>query len=72
MKESLSENGNRRKGTNSGKYNKNPADFDQKRALKLVKLLNAEQDITPFLLPVDPVEFNIPTYFEVIKQPMDL
>lgn len=26
----------------------------------------------PFLLPVDPVEQGIPTYFDVIKEPMDL
>ncbi|EKX52032.1 hypothetical protein GUITHDRAFT_43993, partial [Guillardia theta CCMP2712] len=26
----------------------------------------------PFLDPVDPVELNIPDYFEVIKNPMDL
>jgi hypothetical protein len=26
----------------------------------------------PFLKPVDPVALNVPTYFQVIKQPMDL
>jgi bromodomain-containing factor 1 len=26
----------------------------------------------PFLVPVDPIKLNIPTYFEVIKHPMDL
>lgn len=26
----------------------------------------------PFLMPVDPVSLNIPDYFEVVKQPMDL
>ncbi|KAJ3129088.1 hypothetical protein HK098_002680 [Nowakowskiella sp. JEL0407] len=27
---------------------------------------------TPFLLPVDPIALNIPTYFDIIKHPMDL
>lgn len=27
---------------------------------------------TPFLQPVDPVYFNIPDYFDIIKHPMDL
>ena len=26
----------------------------------------------PFLRPVDPVALNIPDYFDIIKQPMDL
>lgn len=26
----------------------------------------------PFLTPVDPVKLNIPDYFDIIKQPMDL
>lgn len=26
----------------------------------------------PFLVPVDPVKLNIPDYFDIIKQPMDL
>src|SRR5436309_6335713 len=26
----------------------------------------------PFLQPVDPVALNVPTYFQVIQQPMDL
>ncbi|KAG5365547.1 Bromodomain-containing factor 2 [Yarrowia sp. C11] len=38
-------------------------------SLKAVKRL---KDAAPFIHPVDPVKLNIPTYFEVIKYPMDL
>eukprot|EP00835_Amoeboradix_gromovi_P002056 NODE_108_length_19701_cov_0.369452.p3 type:complete len:411 gc:universal NODE_108_length_19701_cov_0.369452:8004-9236(+) len=39
---------------------------------KVIKSLKANKDAKPFLLPVDPVKFNIPNYFDVIKEPMDL
>lgn len=38
-------------------------------SLKAVKRL---KDAAPFIHPVDPIKLNIPTYFEVIKNPMDL
>ena len=30
-----------------------------------------DDNADPFLLPVDPVELNIPDYFDIIKHPMD-
>jgi len=42
------------------------------RATKIMKKLFKHKFSWPFLDPVDPVELNIPDYFEVIKNPMDL
>ncbi|KAJ3337893.1 hypothetical protein HDU91_001357, partial [Kappamyces sp. JEL0680] len=39
---------------------------------KIMKKLLAQKAANWFLDPVDPVAFRIPTYFEVIKRPMDL
>ena len=36
-----------------------------------VKLINHKWAF-PFMQPVDPVALNIPDYFSIIKQPMDL
>lgn len=38
---------------------------------ELMKKTNAHLN-WPFMMPVDPVALNIPDYFEVVKQPMDL
>ena len=38
---------------------------------ELMKKANAHLN-WPFMIPVDPVALNIPDYFEVVKQPMDL
>ena len=38
---------------------------------ELMKKTNAHLN-WPFMIPVDPVALNIPDYFDVIKQPMDL
>ncbi|KAK9473296.1 Bromodomain-containing protein [Dipodascopsis tothii] len=40
--------------------------------LSMVRSLKRLKDAFPFLAPVDPVKLNIPTYFDVVKQPMDL
>ncbi|KAF7784761.1 hypothetical protein Agabi119p4_926 [Agaricus bisporus var. burnettii] len=37
-----------------------------------VRSLKKIKDAAPFLRPVDPVALNIPHYFTIIKQPMDL
>ncbi|KAJ3301783.1 hypothetical protein HDV03_000322 [Kappamyces sp. JEL0829] len=39
---------------------------------KIMKKLLAQKAANWFLVPVDPVALQIPTYFEVIKRPMDL
>ncbi|KAG1398708.1 hypothetical protein G6F60_008201 [Rhizopus arrhizus] len=38
----------------------------------ILKTLKKHRDAGPFLDPVDPIRLNIPDYFQVIKQPMDL
>jgi hypothetical protein len=38
----------------------------------IVKFLERHVKAGPFLEPVDPVALNIPTYFSVIKRPMDI
>ncbi|CAG7848041.1 Bromodomain-containing factor 1 [Serendipita indica DSM 11827] len=46
---------------------------EQKRHIEgALKALMKHPAAVPFLVPVDPVQANIPTYFDVIKQPMDL
>lgn len=43
-----------------------------KRCSKILTLLKRNENAGPFLEPVDPVALGIPSYFEVIKFPMDL
>lgn len=43
-----------------------------KYAMSSLKAVKRLKDAAPFIHPVDPIKLNIPTYFEVIKQPMDL
>ncbi|KAI8881340.1 Bromodomain-containing protein [Backusella circina FSU 941] len=45
---------------------------DKNFCLKIVKALLRTQNAGPFKEPVDPVYFNIPDYFDVVKNPMDL
>ncbi|KAA1111272.1 hypothetical protein PGT21_000033 [Puccinia graminis f. sp. tritici] len=46
---------------------------DQHRfAVSVTKQLKKHRSAGPFLAPVDPVALNIPDYFNVVKQPMDL
>ncbi|KAJ3092278.1 hypothetical protein HK102_009089 [Quaeritorhiza haematococci] len=39
---------------------------------QIIKSLKRLKDAGPFLYPVDPVALGIPTYFSIIKHPMDL
>lgn len=43
-----------------------------KPCIKILNLLKAHKSGWPFKAPVDPVSLNIPNYFQIIKQPMDL
>jgi len=38
----------------------------------MLKSLKRHPDSGPFLHPVDPVALNVPDYFDIIKNPMDL
>ena len=38
----------------------------------VIEYLKSNVNIVPFLLPVDPIQLNIPDYFNIIKNPMDL
>lgn len=38
----------------------------------VIEYLKSNVNIVPFLTPVDPIQLNIPDYFNVIKNPMDL
>ena len=42
-----------------------------KNAKKLIGLLWKVKDADLFYKPVDPVELGLPTYFEIVKHPMD-
>ncbi|WVZ95248.1 hypothetical protein U9M48_041039 [Paspalum notatum var. saurae] len=43
-----------------------------KHCANLLKALMTHQWSNPFLAPVDVVKLNIPDYFDIVKQPMDL
>jgi len=43
-----------------------------KKCSKILSILKRNENAGPFLEPVDPIALGIPTYFEVIKHPMDL
>ena len=43
-----------------------------KFALASLRAVKRLRDASPFLVPVDIVRFNIPTYFDYVKKPMDL
>ena len=43
----------------------------EKNAKKLIGLLWKVKDADLFYKPVDPVELGLPTYFEIVKHPMD-
>ncbi|KAI9138386.1 hypothetical protein BKA69DRAFT_1040962 [Paraphysoderma sedebokerense] len=45
---------------------------EKKKLLGILKKLSGRVEAFPFLEPVDPVKLNIPTYFDIIKHPMDL
>jgi bromodomain-containing factor 1 len=39
---------------------------------KMLKNAKRLKNATPFLVPVDPIKLGIPTYFDRIKNPMDI
>lgn len=41
-------------------------------ALQTIRAIRRTKDAGPFLVPVDPVKLAIPTYFDYVKNPMDL
>ena len=43
-----------------------------KYALQTIRSIRRTKDAGPFLVPVDPVKLAIPTYFDHVKNPMDL
>lgn len=45
---------------------------DIKKSYKILQLLRKHKYSGPFLEPVDPYALNIPDYFDIIKEPMDL
>lgn len=47
-------------------------DFHFKRCNKILGLIKNSPLSGPFLNPVDPLALNIPTYNEIVKNPMDL
>jgi bromodomain-containing factor 1 len=40
--------------------------------VQLIKNMKKKKDAFIFLTPVDPIALNIPTYFTVVKEPMDI
>jgi bromodomain-containing factor 1 len=44
----------------------------QKHLLKVLSTIKRQKDATAYKYPVDPAVLNIPTYFDVVKNPMDL
>lgn len=57
--------------TSSMKNLKN-ANEGLKKAFKILIALKKNLNAEPFLRPVDPIALNIPDYFTIIKEPMDL
>lgn len=43
-----------------------------KKAYRILLALKKNPNADPFLRPVDPIALNIPDYFTIIKEPMDL
>ena len=41
------------------------------RCIQILDLLMEDENAWPFLKPVDPVADHCPSYFDVIKNPMD-
>ncbi|KAJ2724341.1 hypothetical protein GGI07_002020 [Coemansia sp. Benny D115] len=42
------------------------------RARTILGKLKKDDNAWPFLKPVDPIAFGVPTYFDIVKNPMDL
>lgn len=47
-------------------------DLAQARCLHVHERLTSHALAWPFLEPVDPVSMNLPTYFDIVRSPMDL
>ncbi|KAJ2156501.1 hypothetical protein GGF46_005146 [Coemansia sp. RSA 552] len=45
---------------------------EMERAKGIVNKLRRDDTAWPFLTPVDPVALGVPTYFDIVKNPMDL
>jgi len=43
-----------------------------KKCVKILQLLKKHKSAGPFLLPVDADDLNIPDYYTIVKEPMDL
>ncbi len=43
-----------------------------KPCLRILHMLKNHKTSWPFKEPVDPIALNIPNYFDIIKEPMDL
>ena len=56
----------------SGQFGSVPVNVWRKKARELLVTLNSKDFAILFSVPVDPVVLGIPTYFNVIKNPMDL
>ena len=44
---------------------------DEEECTRIVKALMRDENAYPFIKPVDPIALGCPTYFDVIKTPMD-
>eukprot|EP00980_Cylindrotheca_fusiformis_P002470 scaffold584_cov132-Cylindrotheca_fusiformis.AAC.23 len=53
-------------------FDYNPGTEAFKECQQIIRYLNRQSKIGPFLEPVDPVALNIPHYHDVIKNPMDV
>ncbi|KAI9500165.1 hypothetical protein BX070DRAFT_196268 [Coemansia spiralis] len=47
-------------------------DKEVERARSVINKLKRDDSAWPFLKPVDPVALGVPTYFDIVKNPMDL
>lgn len=54
------------------KFKKPILNIVQNRCNKILQLIKQNKISQPFLKPVDPILMNIPDYFSIIKEPMDL
>ena len=43
-----------------------------RKCLKILSNLKKHQFVFPFLKPVDPIALQVPDYFDIVKEPMDL
>ncbi|KAI2490556.1 bromodomain-containing protein [Fragilaria crotonensis] len=64
-------------GSDAVVYKLEQSDFDQNsRAFEacqsIISFLESQKHASIFMDPVDPVALNIPTYFDIIKRPMDI